>query len=125
MPLPSPFHARTADLCTSLKWKTWAGTFAAASYGTDPESEFHAIRQTVAMIDVSPRYKVDVLGPDAASFLARVTSKDVTKLERGRCAYVCLCDDDGKLLDVGMLSYLDDQLFRLTTSAANLGWLND
>ena len=33
MPLPTPFHPRTAALCTSFKWKEWAGYHAVCSYG--------------------------------------------------------------------------------------------
>ena len=32
MPIPSPFHPRTSELCTSLRWKDWSGYHAVCSY---------------------------------------------------------------------------------------------
>ena len=122
MPLPSPFHPRTADLCTSLAWKTWAGYFAVEHYGTCHEREYYAIRHAAAMIDVTPLYKIDLRGPDAARLLARVTVRDITKLDVGRCTYLCWCDDDGMLLDDGTVTRLSDEHFRLTAAEPYFHW---
>ncbi len=122
MPVPSPFHPRTADLCTSLAWKSWAGIFAVEHFGTCHEREYYALRHTAAMIDVTPLYKIDLTGPDAAKLLARVTSRDITKLDVGRCTYLCWCDDDGMLLDDGTVTRLDDEHFRLTAAEPYFHW---
>ncbi len=46
MPIPSPFHTRTSELCTSLLWKDWAGYYAVRSYDTYLEREYFAFRHT-------------------------------------------------------------------------------
>ena len=67
MPMGSPFHERTQPLCTSYYWKTWAGYHAVCSYDICHEREYNAFRQAAGVIDVSPLYKYDVTGPDAAA----------------------------------------------------------
>ena len=69
MPIPSPFHDRTATLCESYLWKDWAGYYAVCRYGLNHECEYHALRQGAGLIDVSPLYKYDIRGEDAVRLL--------------------------------------------------------
>ena len=52
----TPFHARTAALCMSHAWRRWAGHIVASSYELSHEREYHAIRSSYELIDVSPLY---------------------------------------------------------------------
>lgn len=124
MPIPTPFHPRTAELCTSMFWKEWAGQHAVRSFDTSHEREYFAFRNGAGVIDVSPLYKYDVKGPDAAALLSRVTVRDVRSLAVGRVTYLCWCDDDGKIVDDGTVSRLDDQHYRLTAADPTLAWLH-
>jgi aminomethyltransferase len=124
MPLGTPFHARTQARCLSYKWKDWAGYHAVCRYGLSAEREYNAIRQAAALIDVSPLYKYDVRGADAASFLSRLTVRDVGKLRPGRMGYLCWCDDDGKVIDDGTCARLDEDWLRLTSAAPAYHWLS-
>jgi len=123
MPLGTPFHPRTSELCTSLFYKDWAGYHTVCSYDTCHEREYYALRNAAGLIDVSPLYKYEVYGKDAAAFLSRVMSRNVNKLEVGRCTYLCWCDDHGKVLDDGTVSRLDDTCFRVTAAEPTLSWL--
>ena len=125
MPLPSPFHPRTAALCTSLFWKEWAGFHAVRSFDTSHDREYFALRHGCGLIDVSPLYKCDVRGADAAAFLARVMVRDVTKLKIGRVAYTCWCDDEGKVIDDGTVTRLDKEWFRVTAAEPLWFWLEE
>ncbi len=69
MPIPSPFHARTQPLCTSYRWKDWAGYCAVSSYDTTHEREYFAFRESAGLLDVTPLHKYEVRGPDAAALL--------------------------------------------------------
>jgi len=124
MPIPTPFHPRTAELCTSMFWKEWAGYHAVRSFDTSPEREYFAFRNGAGVIDVSPLYKYDIKGPDAAALLSRVTVRDIRELKVGRVTYLCWCDDDGKIVDDGTVSRLDDQHYRLTAADPTLAWLH-
>ena len=123
MPRPSPFHARTAELCESYAWKDWAGYHAVCRFGDCHEREYLAVRHGSALIDVSPLYKYEVRGPGAAALLARVTVRDVTKQKVGVVSYTCWCDDHGKVLDDGTVTRLDEEHFRMTAAEPTLAWL--
>lgn len=123
MPIPTPFHQRTRELCTSLFWKDWAGYYTVRSYDTGHEKEYHAIRQAAGLIDVTPQFKYEVHGPQAGELLARVMVRDVRKLKVGRCTYLCWCDDDGKVVDNGTVSRLDKDYYRVTAAEPTFSWL--
>ncbi|HIC21841.1 MAG TPA: aminomethyl transferase family protein, partial [Planctomycetes bacterium] len=124
MPIPTPFHDRTAPLCTSLRWKDWAGFHAVCRYGTHLEAEYHAIRQSAGLLDVSPLTKIAVAGPDAAAFLSFVTSRDIQRLRPARVRYVAICDEAGKLVDDGTVMNLGDAGYRLTAASPIWRWID-
>ena len=123
MPIPSPFHERTAPLCTSYKWKDWAGYHAVCSFDTTHDREYFAFREAAGMIDVTPLYKYEVYGPDAAALLSRMMVRNVRKLKVGRVGYTCWCDDAGKVVDDGTVSRLEDDYFRVTAADPTYHWL--
>jgi aminomethyltransferase len=122
MPVPSPFHPRTSELCRSLFWKDWAGYHAVRSYDTYMEREYFAFRHTAGLIDVTPLYKYEVHGPDAAAFLSRIMVRDIRKLQVGQVAYTCWCDDAGKMVDDGTVSRLHETTYRVTAAEPALAW---
>jgi len=123
MPIPSPFHERTAPLCTSFRWKDWAGYAAVCSFDSSHEREYFAFRETAGMLDVSPLHKYEVRGRDAAALLGRMMVRDLTKLRVGRVAYSCWCDDRGKVIDDGTVARLDESHYRVTSAEPALWWL--
>jgi aminomethyltransferase len=124
MPIPSPFHERTRDLCTSYRFKDWAGYCAVCSYDTTHEREYFAFRESAGLLDVTPLYKYEVHGRDAAALLSRMMVRDVGKLKVGRVAYSCWCDDDGKVIDDGTVARLDECHYRMTAADPTLHWLH-
>ena len=78
MPLPTPFHPRTSALCTSYRWKEWAGYYAVCSFDTTHDHEYMTLRHAAGLLDVSPLYKYAVEGPDAAAFLSRVMTRAIS-----------------------------------------------
>ena len=124
MPIPTPFHSRTSQHCYSLNWKDWAGYYTVSAYDTTHDSEYYALRHSAGLIDVSPLFKYEVHGPDAAAFLSRLTVKDLHKLKVGRVTYLCWCDDDGKVIDDGTVSCLDENYFRVTAAEPSLSWFD-
>lgn len=119
----TPFHERTSALCQPQNWRKWAGYFAAGSYEHTLDREYWAIRNSAALIDVTPLIKYLVKGPDAAALLHRVTTRDIHKMKVGQVAYTGWCDEDGRMIDDGTVSRLDDSTFRLTAAEPNLRWL--
>jgi aminomethyltransferase len=125
MPIPSPFHERTAPRCHSLRWKDWAGYAAVCSYEVTHDREYFAFRETAGLLDVSPLFKYEVTGPDATALLARMMTRDVSKMKPGRVMYSCWCDDAGKVVDDGTVARLDEQHYRVTAADPSLHWLQD
>jgi glycine cleavage system T protein (aminomethyltransferase) len=121
----TPFHERTAALMQGAAWRRWAGYTVPSSYELGHEREYYAIRSAAALLDVSPLYKYHVSGRDAARLLDRVVTRHVGKAKVGQVLYTPWCDGDGKVIDDGTVSRLDDQLFRLTAADPNFRWLGD
>ncbi|HLF01278.1 MAG TPA: aminomethyltransferase family protein [Anaerolineales bacterium] len=119
------FHSRTAQLCEPQNWRRWAGYFVVGSYELAHDREYFAIRNSAALIDVSPLHKYLLRGPDAVRLLDRVVTRDVAKCAVGQVLYTPWCDEDGKVIDDGTITRLDEQTFRLTAAEPNLRWLND
>jgi aminomethyltransferase len=94
------------------------------SYDTYLEREYFAFRHTAGLIDVTPLFKYEVHGPDAAAFLSRIMVRDIGKLEVGQVTYLCWCDDHGKVVDDGTVSRLDDTYFRVTSAEPTLAWFH-
>jgi aminomethyltransferase len=120
----TPFHERTAALCLPQNWRRWAGHIVVGSYDLHVEREYWAIRDAVALIDVSPLMKYMIEGPDAARLLDKLTPRDIGKMAIGQVGYTGWCDDEGKLLDDGTISRLGEQTFRLTSAEPSLRWLS-
>src|SRR3954464_14887855 len=119
----TPFHERTSALCVSHAWRRWAGFIVASSYELSHEHEYHAVRSSAALFDVSPLYKYLIRGRDAARLLDRMVTRDVTKCAVGQVLYTPWCDAHGKVIDDGTVSRLDDTTYRLTSAEPNVRWL--
>ncbi len=119
----TPFHERTSALCQPQNWRKWAGYYVVGSYEHTIDREYWAIRNAAALIDVSPLMKYIIKGKDAAALLHKVTTRDIHKMKVGQVYYTGWCDDEGKLIDDGTISRLEEQTFRLTAAEPNLRWL--
>jgi aminomethyltransferase len=125
MPIPSPFHERTAPLCTSYRWKDWSGFAAVCSFDVSHEREYFAFRESAGMLDISPLFKYEVHGPDAARVLSRMMARDVSKLKVGRVGYSCWCDDAGRVIDDGTVARLAEDHYRVTAADPTLHWIEN
>ena len=65
--------------------------------------ECKAVRASVGMFDASTLGKIEVVGPDAATFINRMYTNAWTKLEPGRCRYGLLLGEDGFIRDDGVV----------------------
>jgi len=119
----SPFHARTAPLVRAQTWRRWSGHQMASAYDPHPDREYAAIRNSAALIDVSPLYKYRIIGRDAARLLDRTITRDMKKLKPGQVYYTPWCDDHGKVIDDGTVTNLGQGAFRMTSADSSLRWL--
>ena len=122
MPIGTAVHSRTFPLCASLNYREWAGYFAVSSYEEHHEHEYNAIRNAAALIDVSPLFKYLITGPDAARFVDRLITRDVSKMSVGQVYYTPWCDERGYVIDDGTVTRLGETRFRWTAADPNLRW---
>lgn len=81
-----------------VEWMDVFGFAVPVTWG-DPEAEYEAIRNHVAVIEFSMLLKYDVTGPGAADCVNRVFSRDVAAMKPGRVAYGVVVDLDGHMVD--------------------------
>ncbi|MBM4299715.1 MAG: aminomethyl transferase family protein, partial [Deltaproteobacteria bacterium] len=124
MPIGTPFHSRTEPLCASHNWRTWSGYLVASSYDVMHDYEYHAIRNTAGLIDISPLYKYDVTGEDALRLVNRVITRDAAKCAVGQALYGCICDNEGKVIQDGTVFRLGENHCRFNLAEPSVRWLS-
>jgi aminomethyltransferase len=125
MPIGTAVHERTAALCESLNYREWSGYYAVSAYEGHHEHEYNAIRNAAALIDVSPLFKYLITGRDAARFVDRLITRDAAKMAVGQVYYTPWCDEEGKVIDDGTVTRIDEQTYRWTAADPNLRWLTE
>jgi len=122
VPVGTAFHERTMALCESLNYREWSGYYTVGAYETHHEHEYNAIRNSAALIDISPLFKYRVTGRDATKFVNRVISRDINKVSVDQVIYCCWCDPDGKVIDDGTITRLGENDYRWTAADPSLRW---
>jgi aminomethyltransferase len=122
LPIGTAFHERTFPLCHSLNYREWSGYYTVSVYEVHHEHEYNAIRNACAMIDITPLYKYLITGKDATKLVNRVITRDINKVAVGQVIYCCWCDEDGKVIDDGTISRLDENVYRWTAADPSLRW---
>jgi sarcosine oxidase subunit alpha len=80
--------------------------------------EARAVRSSVGICDVSTLGKIDIQGPDAATFLDRLYTNTFSSLPVGRARYGLMLREDGMVFDDGTTSRLAEHHFLMTTTTA-------
>ncbi len=122
MPIGTAVHERTLALCESLNYREWSGYYTVSVYETHHEHEYNAIRNAAALIDISPLFKYMVTGKDATRLVNRVIARDINKVAVGQVIYCCWCDEDGKVIDDGTITRLEENKYRWTAADPSLRW---
>jgi sarcosine oxidase subunit alpha len=91
--------------------------------------ECRAARAGVGLFDASTLGKIEVVGPDAATFMNRLYVNNWSNLAPGRSRYGVLLRDDGFVYDDGVVARLADDRFHVTTTTGGaarvLGMMED
>lgn len=87
--------------------------------------EHHTVRQRVGLFDVSHMGRLEVTGPDAASFLRGLVTYDIARLEVGKGHYALVCQEDGGILDDVYVFRLGDERFLMVVNSANADKIGD
>ena len=122
MPIGTPFHQRTFPLCESLNYREWSGYYTVSVYEVHHDHEYNAIRNAAALIDITPLYKYLIRGKDATKLVNRVITRDINKVAVGQVIYCCWCDEQGKVIDDGTITRLEQSEYRWTAADPSLRW---
>jgi len=122
VPVGTAFHERTLALCESLSYREWSGYYTVSVYEMHHEHEYNAIRNSAALIDISPLFKYRVTGRDATKFVNRVICRDINKVAVDQVIYCCWCDPEGKVIDDGTITRLGENEYRWTAADPSLRW---
>lgn len=94
---------------------------------TKVSEEHEAVREAVALFDVTHMGVLSVRGRDAERFLDTITTNFVAKLRPGRSQYSYLLDADGVVIDDIIVYRMADEEYQVVVNAANaervLAWM--
>ena len=85
------------------------------------EKEIKNIRSNVGMLDASTLGKFRIHGHDALKALQRVFVSDMSRVQPKRMKYSAMCNDDGCVIDDGVITKLCDNDYYFTTSTGRAG----
>jgi aminomethyltransferase len=122
VPVGTAFHKRTLALCESLNFKEWSGYYTVSAYEMTHEHEYNAIRNSAALIDITPLFKYYLSGRDATKLVNRVITRDINKVAVDQVIYCCWCDPEGKVIDDGTITRLGENEYRWTAADPSLRW---
>ncbi|MET0998784.1 MAG: aminomethyltransferase family protein [Marmoricola sp.] len=121
----TPFHARLSELNNQGLYTHWQGHLSALRYTHAPKHEYFAVRNAVGVFDTSPLFKYRIQGPDAERFLAGMLVRDIRTCRPGQAQYTLWCDDQGFVMEDGVVFRHTDTDFLLTAARPNVGWFSD
>jgi len=93
------------------------------------QREVTRVRSTVGLFDASTLGKLLVAGPDAGQFLDRIYTNRISTIPVGQCRYGLMCNEDGFLIDDGVIARLGEERFLCHTTSGGAdhihGWLEE
>jgi aminomethyltransferase len=105
------FHTRTSAL--TGRFTEYNGYWLPTAYDNHGAvAEYWACREHVAVMDLSPLRKWEVLGPDAEELLQATMTRDIRRLSDGQVVYTAVCNDTGGMIDDGTVFRLGPTNFR-------------
>jgi sarcosine oxidase, subunit alpha len=84
-----------------------------------------AVRNAAGVLDASTLGKIDVVGPDSASFLDRMYTNRMNTLAVGSIRYGFMLGLDGMVVDDGVAMRLAEDRFLVTTTTGNAAMVLD
>jgi sarcosine oxidase subunit alpha len=91
--------------------------------------EVKAVRTALGLFDGSPLGKIEVRGPDAATFLHRIYMNNVTSLQPGKVRYGLMLNENGIVIDDGVFTRLGPDHYLINTTSGNAdrmaNWLDE
>ena len=117
----SPLHEWHED--HGADWEPvghWRRPYCYRNAGEDRETsvirEIGNVRGNVGLLDASTLGKIVVKGPDAGRFMDLLYTNMMSSLAPGRCRYGLMCNEQGFLMDDGVVARLSEDTFLCHTT---------
>jgi aminomethyltransferase len=119
------FHPRTSELTKSFV--EYRGYWLPHCFDNEGAiAEYWACREKVAIMDLSPLRKWEVLGPDAEALIQHAITRDARRLSIGQVTYTAVCNETGGMIDDATVYRLGQDNFRFVGGDEYDGiWLNE
>ncbi|EAQ23136.1 sarcosine oxidase subunit alpha family protein [Roseovarius sp. 217] len=78
--------------------------------------EINQTRSRLSLLDASTLGKIIVKGPDAGKFLDMLYTNVMSSLKPGKCRYGLMCNENGFLMDDGVVARIDEDTFLCHTT---------
>jgi len=119
----SPYHAAT-EAAGAVEYMVYNHMYMPMDYGRPPLDDYRALREAVTLWDVGAERQVQITGPDAVAFADYLVTRDLTGLPAGRCRYVLVTDESGRVIcDPVLLRPFDDTVWLSHGSVDLLLWV--
>ncbi len=87
---------------------------------TSIKEEHDAVRNRAGLFDVSHMGEIFVEGKDALSYLQKILSNDISKIQVGGAQYNVMCYENGGVVDDLLVYFLQENRYLLCVNAANI-----
>ena len=91
--------------------------------------EVRAVRGALGLLDASTLGKILIKGPDAARLADMLYTNLMSTLKPGKCRYGLMCNENGFLMDDGVVARLSEDAFLLHTTSGGAdrvhAWIED
>lgn len=101
-------------------YRSHGPTYVPWSYPHSAEEQYRALTERVTLWDTACERQLQIRGKDALTFADRLVTRDLSKLQPGRCTYTFVCDEDGTVICDPVLLILDEETVWLSQSRTDL-----
>ncbi len=86
----------------------------------DPEQNFWNLVNDAILCDVAVERQVEIIGPDAAAFMQKLTCRDLSTMAVGQCKYILITDNEGGVLNDPVLLKLGENHFWISLADSDI-----
>ncbi|MBY6046766.1 sarcosine oxidase subunit alpha family protein [Vannielia litorea] len=117
-PIHAWHEANGADWEPVGQWRRpYCYTKAGESREAAVSREVRNTRESLGLLDASTLGKILVTGPDAGEFLDMLYTNMMSTLAPGKCRYGLMCNENGFLMDDGVVARIDETTFLVHTTS--------
>jgi len=84
------------------------------------EDDYHHLKRDVQIWDVSCERQIEIIGPDAATLVQRLTPRNLATMKIGQCRYIPVVDETGGMINDPVLLKLADDRFWISIADSDL-----